>query len=90
MPGHVRRELLTAAQRAELLALPTDRLEIRERYLLTPTDFDLINRDRTAANRQGWEHINLTGDYVWRPGRWRPEQPPPAFASQTSTVCSLA
>ncbi len=27
MPAYVRRELLTAAQRAELLALPTDRLE---------------------------------------------------------------
>ncbi len=44
MPAYVRRELLTAAQRAELLALPTDRLEIRERYSLTPADFDLINR----------------------------------------------
>ena len=51
MPAHIRRELLTAPQRAELLALPTDRLEIRERYSLTPADFDLINRHRTEANR---------------------------------------
>jgi hypothetical protein len=29
MPAPIRREFLTAAQRAELLALPTDRLEIR-------------------------------------------------------------
>jgi hypothetical protein len=34
MPAYIRRELLTAAQRAELPALPTDRLEIRERYSL--------------------------------------------------------
>jgi len=54
MPAYVRRELLTAAQRAELLALPTDRLEIRERYSLTPADFDLINRHRTEANRLGF------------------------------------
>jgi hypothetical protein len=54
MPAYVRRELLTAVQRAELLALPTDRLEIRERYSLTPADFDLINRHRTEANRLGF------------------------------------
>jgi hypothetical protein len=54
MPARIRRELLTAAQRAELLALPTDRLEIRERYSLTPADFDLINRHRTEANRLGF------------------------------------
>jgi hypothetical protein len=42
MPSHIRRELLTAAQRAGLLALPTDRLEIRERYSLTLADFNLI------------------------------------------------
>ena len=46
MPAHIRRELLTAAQRAELLALPTDRLEISERYSLTPADFNLIDRHR--------------------------------------------
>jgi hypothetical protein len=51
MSAHIRRELLTAAQRAELLALPSDRLEIRERYSLTPADFDLINRHRTETNR---------------------------------------
>jgi len=36
MPAYVRRELLTAAQRAELLALPTDRMEIRARHSLPP------------------------------------------------------
>jgi hypothetical protein len=54
MPAHIRRELLTAAQRAELLALPTDRLEIHERYSLTAADFDLINRHLTEANRLGF------------------------------------
>jgi hypothetical protein len=31
-----------------------DRLERRERYSLTPADFDLINRHRTEANRLGF------------------------------------
>jgi hypothetical protein len=30
MPAYIRREFLTAAQPAELLGLPTDRLKIRE------------------------------------------------------------
>ena len=54
MPAPIRREFLTAAQRAELLALPTDRLEIRARHSLPPADFDLINRHRTEANRLGF------------------------------------
>jgi TnpA family transposase len=37
-----------------LLALPTDRLEVRERYSLTSADFDLINRHRIEANRLGF------------------------------------
>jgi TnpA family transposase len=76
MPAHIRRELLTAAQRAELLALPTDRLEIRERYLLTPTDFDLINRHRTEANRLGFA-IQLC--LLRYPGRsWLPTEQLPS------------
>ena len=46
MPAYIRRELLTAAQRAELPALPTDRLEIRERYFYTPQrkmDIELVS-----------------------------------------------
>jgi len=76
MPAYVRRELLTAAQRAELLALPTDRLEIRERYSLTPADFDLINRHRTEANRLGFA-IQLC--LLRYPGRaWLPAEQLPS------------
>ena len=76
MPAYVRRELLTAAQRAESLALPTDRLEIRERYSLTPADFDLINRHRTEANRLGFA-IQLC--LLRYPGRaWLPAEQLPS------------
>lgn len=76
MPAYVRRELLTAAQRAELLALPTDRLEIRERSSLTPADFDLINRHRTEANRLGFA-IQLC--LLRYPGRaWLPAEQLPS------------
>jgi hypothetical protein len=52
MPAYIRRELLTAAQRAELPALPTDRLEIRERYSLMPADFDsLVSRATSWRKR---------------------------------------
>jgi len=60
----------------ELLALPTDRLEIHERYSLTPTDFDLINRHRTVANRLGFA-IQLC--LLRYPGRaWLPAEQLPS------------
>jgi hypothetical protein len=40
---HSRREFLMSAQRAELLALPTNRQEICERYSITPADVVLID-----------------------------------------------
>ena len=77
MPAHIRRELLTAAQRAELLALPTDRLEISERYSLTPADFNLINRHRTEANRLGFavqlSLLRYPGQ-AWLPGEQLPSE----------------
>jgi TnpA family transposase len=77
MPSHIRGELLTAAQRAELLALPTDRLEIHERYSLTPADFNLINRHRTEANRLGFAVqlclLRFPGR-AWLPGEQLPSE----------------
>ena len=49
MPAYMRRELLTAAQRAELPALPTDRREIRERYSLMPADCDSLVSRRSPS-----------------------------------------
>jgi TnpA family transposase len=77
MPSHIRGKLLTAAQRAELLALPTDRLEIHERYSLTPADFNLINRHRTEANRLGFAVqlclLRFPGR-AWLPGEQLPSE----------------
>ena len=77
MPSHIRRELLTAVQRAELLALPTDPLEIHERYSLTPADFNLINRHRTEANRLGFAVQLCLLRYpgrTWLPGEQLPSE----------------
>ena len=75
--GRTRRELLTAAQRAELLAFPTDLLEIREHYSLTPADLDLINRHRTEANRLGFAVQLCLLRYpgrAWLPGDQLPSE----------------
>ena len=49
-----RRESLTPAQRAALLALPSDPREVAEHYTLTPGDLDLIASRRGRANRLGF------------------------------------
>src|SRR5262249_42460445 len=46
-----RQELLSPAQRAELLALPNDPLRIAAGSLLTPTDLELIARHRRRRDR---------------------------------------
>ena len=49
-----RQELLSLAQRAELLALPSDPLQLAAGSLLTPTDLELIARHRGRRNRIGF------------------------------------
>jgi hypothetical protein len=74
---HSRRELLTAAQRAELLALPTNLLEICERYSMTPADLVLINQHRTEANRLGFAIQLCLMRYpgrAWLPGEQLPSE----------------
>ena len=62
---------------AAIVVRATTYLERDARTLVTsatPTDENL----RQCQSPLGWEHINLTGDYVWRrstrlaPGKFRP------------------
>ena len=70
--------LVTAA----IVLWNTTYLERATRTLVTqatPTDENLLQ----YLSPLGWEHINLTGDYVWRsstrlaPGKFRPLRPSP-------------
>jgi Tn3 transposase DDE domain len=55
-----RQEILSPGQHAQLLMLPTDARQIAECYTFSPADLDLV----AHLSPLGWEHINLTGDYV--------------------------
>ena len=71
-----RRELLSSAQRAQLLALPTSLRELEERYSLTPSDLEFIGAHRTNSNRLG---IAVQLCFLRHPGRARtPEERIPA------------
>ncbi len=48
-----RRELLSSAQRAQLLGLPSNLGELEKFYTLTPADRDFIAGHRTESNRIG-------------------------------------
>ena len=72
-----RRSILSAAERDSLLALPDSEDELIRHYTFSEPDLSLIRQRRGDANRLGvavqlclsplgWEHINLTGDYLWR------------------------
>lgn len=60
-----RRSILSAAERERLLRLPDTKDELIRHYTL-------------GERPLGWEHINLTGDYIWRQhklveqGKYRP------------------
>jgi hypothetical protein len=49
-----RQELLSAVQRAQLLALPADPQQITACPLFTPADLELIARHRGRSNRLGF------------------------------------
>jgi hypothetical protein len=49
-----RRTILTPAQRAALLALPTDRADLARHYTLSEAELTVINRRRRAHNRLGF------------------------------------
>ena len=67
-----RQELLSPAQRAQLLALPTDLREIADRYTFTPPDLDLIAQCRGEHNRLGFA---IQIGFLRYPGRaWIPSE----------------
>jgi Domain of unknown function (DUF4158) len=71
-----RRELLSGAQRAQLLALPTVLREFEERYSFTPSDLEFIGAHRTNSNRLG---IAVQLCFLRHPGwAWTPEERIPA------------
>ena len=88
-----RRSILSAAERESLLALPDTKDDLIRHYTFSDTDLSIIRQRRGPANRLGfavqlcylsplgWEHINLTGDYLWRSsakigaGKFRPLRP---------------
>lgn len=47
------RDLLSATQRAQVMALPTSLREYEELYTLTPADQEFVAAHRTGANRLG-------------------------------------
>jgi TnpA family transposase len=70
-----RRELLSGAQRVQLLALPTGLREVEERYSFTPSDLEFIGA-QTNSNRLG---IAVQLCFLRHPGRtWTPEERIPA------------
>ena len=69
------RDLLSSAQRSQLLTLPSSRREIVEAYTLTAADRDLIATHRTAPNRLG---VAVQLCFLRHPGRaWTPEETVP-------------
>jgi TnpA family transposase len=67
-----RRELLSAAQRVQLPALPTGLRELEERYSFTPSDLKFIDAHRTNSNRLG---IAVHLCFLRHPGwAWTPEE----------------
>ena len=71
-----RQEILSPAQRAQLLMLPTDVREVAECYTFSPADLDLIAKRRGESNRLGFA-VQLA--FLRYPGRsWSPDESVPA------------
>jgi TnpA family transposase len=71
-----RRELLTPAQRQQLLALPTDARHVAECYTFSGADLELVSAHRGEQNRLGFA---LQLCFLRHPGRaWTPEEQVPA------------
>ena len=64
------RDLLSPAQRAQVMALPTSLREYEELYTLTPADQEFVTVHRTNANRLG---VAVQLCFLRHPGRaWAP------------------
>lgn len=70
------RDLLSSAQRAQVMALPASLREYEELYTLTPADREFVAAHRTDANRAG---VAVQLCFLRYPGRaWTPEEIMPA------------
>lgn len=69
-------DLLTPAQRVQILELPASLREYEELYTLTPADLEFVAAHRTDANRLG---VAVQLCFLRYPGRtWTPEETLPA------------
>ena len=63
-------DLLSPAQRVQVMALPTSLREYEELYTLTPADLEFVTARRTNANRLG---VAVQLCFLRHPGRaWTP------------------
>lgn len=70
------RDLLSPAQRAQVMALPASLREYEELYTLTPADREFVATHRTDTNRLG---VAVQLCFLRYPGRaWTPEELMPA------------
>jgi TnpA family transposase len=70
------KDLLSSAQRAHVLALPTSLREFEDLYALTPADRQFVAQRRTNANRLG---VAVQLCFLRHPGRaWAPDEVLPA------------
>ena len=77
-------DLLSLAQRVQVLALPTRLREYEELYTLTPADLEFVAAHPTEANRLG---VATQLCFLPHPGRaWTPAEIMPAAMLQSIAV----
>ena len=84
-----RRELLTSAQRIELVAPPSDEGELIRRYTLSKSDIAFVRQHRGDQNRLG---VAVQMAYLWYPSRVlaRDERPYPPLLGMLSAQLNLS
>jgi hypothetical protein len=84
-----RRELLTPAERAQLLAFPTEESELIRRYTLSRPELAYVRAHRGAQNRLG---IAIQLCYLQHPGRilTEDETPPPALLGMVAAQIKVS
>ncbi len=84
-----RRELLTSAQRIELVAPPSDEGELIRRYTLSKADIAFVRQHRGDQNRLG---VAVQMAYLWYPSRAlaRDERPYPPLLGMLAAQLNLS
>ncbi len=84
-----RRELLTSAQRIELVAPPSDEGELIRRYTLSKADIAFVRQHRGDQNRLG---VAVQMAYLWYPSRVlaRDERPYPPLLGMLAAQLNLS